>query len=53
MEGYSNKEECEYYGGIWVESHRRRDGTRVEGYCRGRDRDEGMYEKLYRRSHRK
>lgn len=42
----TTKEECEYYGGEWVESYRKRDGTRVEGHCRGRDRDEGMFERL-------
>lgn len=30
-----NKHLCESNGGIWVRSFRRRDGTKVYGYCKG------------------
>lgn len=28
------KEDCEYTGGIWVKSFTKKDGTKVQGYCR-------------------
>lgn len=34
----SNKQDCEYMGGIWVQGYRKRDGTYTREYCRKRQR---------------